>query len=181
MSQLLNVQLVSVIVGGLLATVGSIATTTILERQRQRRESRNLALAFKGEIGALLALVEERRYIERIGDVVAQIEATREPFYMPFRVRYAYDRVYAANVDRVGMLAPRLAEQLPLFYTRVNSILEDLVSLGDGSYTEIGLDQLLHLYCTTRDILGATLVHGRTILATIDDTYALPPTHRRGR
>lgn len=174
MSPLFNVQLASVIVGGLLATLGSIATTTILERQRQRREARNLALAFKGEIGALLALVEEREYVERIGEVIAQIEATREPFYMPFRVRYAYDRVYAANVDRVGMLPPQLAEQLPLFYTRVNSILEDLVSLGDGTYTEIDLTQLLRIYRFTKVMLEATLVHGRAIVAIIDRAYRLP-------
>lgn len=173
MNDLFNAQLVSVVVGGLLATFGGMATNTYLERMRLRRDSRNLALAFKGELTALIALIEERRYVERFEQVIQQIESTREPFYVPFRIRFKYDRVYDANVDRIGLLKPPLAEQLPLFYTRVNSIMEDLVSLGDGSYTQIDLDQLLRIYRFAHDMLEASQAHGRQIIAAIRKAYRL--------
>lgn len=173
MSDIINTQLLSVVVGGLLATFGGLATNTYLERLRQSRESRNLALAFKGELTALIALIEERRYVERFEQVIEQIESTRQPFYVPFRIRFRYDRVYDANVDRIGLLKPPLAEQLPLFYTRVNSIMEDLVSLGDGSYTQIDLDQLLRIYRFAHDMLKVSQTHGREIIAAIRTSYRL--------
>lgn len=179
MNDLINVQLVSVVVGGLLATVGSIATTTLLERFRQRRESRNLALAFKGELTALVTLIEEREYVERFAQVIDQIESTREPFYVPFRIRFKYDRVYDANVDRIGLLKPPLPEQLPLFYTRMTSIMEDLISLGDGTYTQIDIDQLLRIYRFAHDMLASSVTHGREIIAAIRTAYALGPADAR--
>jgi hypothetical protein len=54
-------QLIAVVVGGLIAIAGGILTTTVLEKQKQQRESRNLALAFRGEITSLLELIRERR------------------------------------------------------------------------------------------------------------------------
>src|SRR5690606_26045701 len=106
----------------------SIFTTLFRDAQLQRRESRNLALAFKGEITALLELIQDRNYLKRMADVIEQIEQSGQPFYMPFRVRFEYDRVYRENVARIGILNPPLPEQIPLFYTRFTSILEDLVS-----------------------------------------------------
>src|SRR5690606_36646917 len=98
------VQLAAVLLGGLLAIAGGIVTTLFRDEQLQRRESRNLALAFKGEITALLELIQERNYLKRMADVIEQIEQSGQPFYMPFRVRFEYDRVYRENVARIGIL-----------------------------------------------------------------------------
>src|SRR5690606_20423459 len=124
------IQLGAVLLGSVLAIIGGILTTAYREEQAQRRESRNLALAFKGEITALLELNLERGYIQRVDQVIQQIEQTGKPFYMPLRIRFQYDRVYAANVGRIGILKSSLPEQIPLFYTRLTSLLEDFVSIG---------------------------------------------------
>ena len=158
------VQLAAVLLGGLLAIAGSIFTTLFRDAQLQRRESRNLALAFKGEITALLELIQDRNYLKRMADVIEQIEQSGQPFYMPFRVRFEYDRVYRENVARIGILNPPLPEQIPLFYTRFTSILEDLVSLGDGTYTGLELAILLRIYRDAYRLLDLLLRQGETIL-----------------
>jgi hypothetical protein len=164
-------QLIAVIIGGLIAITGGFLSTMLLERQRARRDSRNLALAFSGEITAVLELIKERNYEERFTQVINQIEETGKPFYMPFRVRFKYDRVYEANVSRIGLLELPLPEEIPLFYTRLTSILEDLVSLGDGTYSQLELALLLRIYRDSRTAIHSAVSQGESILKAIADAY----------
>lgn len=167
------IQLTAVVVGGLLAIAGSIVTTTLLEKQKQRRDAYTLALAFRGEITALTDLIRERRYIERLAEVIQQMEETQAPFYMPFRVRFKYDRVYESNANRLGLLHLPLPEQIPLFYTCLASVMEDLVSLGDGTYSHLELPLLLRIYQDAHRLLQLTLTHGEEILVSIKHQYHL--------
>jgi hypothetical protein len=165
------VQLSAVLLGGILAIVGGIWTTSYNARQAQLRESRNLAHAFKGEITAMVELIEERAYLKRLTEIGHQIERTREPFFTPFKIRFRYDRVYDTNVAKIGLLKHPLPEQIPLFYTRLTSIMEDMVSLGDGTYADCDLDLLLRIYGDTVRLLRITLDQGKEIIATIDREY----------
>jgi hypothetical protein len=167
------IQLAAVVLGGLLATGGGIATTLFVERQRRRQESRNLALAFKGEIAALLGQIEERRYLARFTEIIEQIEASGRPFFMPFRIRYRYDRVYDSNVQRIGLLKGTLPHSIPLFYTRLASLLEDMVNLGDGTYGQLEVARLVQVYADARAILSRTVAQGAEIIAAIDREYGL--------
>lgn len=164
-------QLMAVIIGGLIAITGGFLSTTLLERQRMTRDSKNLAFAFGGEITAVLELIKERNYEERFAQVISEIEETGAPFYMPFRVRFKYDRVYEANVSRIGLLALPLPKEIPLFYTRLASILEDLVSLGDGTYSQLELAILLRVYRDSRTAIQKAVSQGEGILKTIADVY----------
>jgi hypothetical protein len=58
-------QLVAVLVGGVVAIASGFFTPLLVENRRQTRDARNLALAFRGEITALLEHIKERRYQER--------------------------------------------------------------------------------------------------------------------
>jgi hypothetical protein len=167
------VQIISVVIGGLLAITGGLATTFALERQRRTAESRNLALAFKGEITALVEHIEERNYLQRITQVIEQIESTRQPFYMPIHLRYRYDRVYDENVARIGVLKGRLPELVPLFYTRLTSILEDFVNIGDGSYASLEVDILLRVYMDMHHFIQVVVDSGKEILREIDRVYEI--------
>ena len=171
MTQQAMMQLLAVIVGGLIATAGGLYTNVFIERERRKRESNNLALAFKGEITALLEHIKERRYQERFGEVIAEIEQTRQPFLMPFRVRFRYDRVYDSNVSRIGSLKEPLPELIPLFYIHVNAILEDLLSMGDETYARLDMDTLLRIYRDLLHVLGETIKVGEEILEHVDELY----------
>lgn len=164
-------QLTAVVIGGFIAIAGGFISSRLLETQRLRREERNLALAFKGEISAILELIRERNYIARFAQVIDQIESTGKPFFMPFRVRRKYDRVYEANVARLGLLKPPLPEAIPIFFTRFDSILEDLVSLGDGTYAALDLPIVLRVYNDTRAATERLILQGNEILRTIQSIY----------
>jgi hypothetical protein len=164
-------QLVAVIVGGLIAITGGLLSNLIIERQKMGKQSYNLALAFRGEITAIMELIKERNYIERYSQVVQQIEESGEPFFMPIRIRYEYDRVYAENVERIGILKAPLPEEISIFYTRLNSILEDMVSLGDGTFAEVELDLLLRIYQDAKAAIEKTLTQGEAIIKKITETY----------
>ena len=165
-------QLVAVVVGGLIAITGGFLSTTVLERRRLRQESRNLAFAFRGEITAILELIRERNYLERFQQVIEQIEQSGESFYMPFHIRFKYDLVYSSNVSKIGLLKEPLHEQIPLFYTRLTSILEEMVNLGEGVYSQLEQEILLRIYRDTRRAIQLTVTQGEEILASITDLYS---------
>lgn len=164
-------QLLSVLVGGLTGITGGFLSTTLLERSRRRRATRNLALALRGEIAAILTLAAERRYLERFDEVIARIEATGEPFHMPFRLRFRYDRVYDANVGRIGQLKAPLPERIAAYYTRLSSVMEDMVSLGDGTYDALDTALLLRIYRGVRAGIASTVAEGEAIVADIGRAY----------
>jgi hypothetical protein len=105
--------------------------------------------------------------------VIEQIESTRQPFYMPIHLRYRYDRVYDENVARIGVLKGRLPELVPLFYTRLTSILEDFVNIGDGSYASLEVDILLRVYMDMHHFIQVVVDSGKEILREIDRVYEI--------
>jgi hypothetical protein len=171
MTQQAMMQLLAVIVGGLIATAGGLYANLFIERERRKREAANLALAFRGEIRALLEHIKERRYAERFSEVIAEIERTRQPFFMPFRIRFRYDRVYDSNVGRIGTLKEPLPEPIPLFYTHMNAILEDLASMGDETYARLELDTLLRIHRDVLRVLGEVTWTGEEIIKHVDQLY----------
>lgn len=168
-------QLTAVLLGGLLATAGGIVTTLVIERRKERVASYHLALAFKGEIYALLQQIEERNYQSRIADIVAQIEQTGEPFHMPLRIRFQYDRVYDSNVERLGILKAPLPEKIPLFYTRLSSIMEDMLNLAEGTYATLDVPVLVRIYKDVQRLMAETIDEGNELLAMIDTLYPPQP------
>lgn len=166
-----TMQLAAVVIGGLIAITGGFLSSRLLEQHRLRQEERNLALAFKGEISAVLELITERKYLERFTQVIAQIEASGKPFFMPFRVRFKYDRVYESNVARIGLLKAPLSRDIPVFYTRLDSILEDLVSLGDGTYAGLDVPHLLRIYRDTHSATERLVAQGESIVRAIAQKY----------
>jgi hypothetical protein len=163
--------LLAVVIGGTLAIAGGYASTRLMEKHRLDQESRSLALAFKGEISALLLHMERRDYAGRFREVIGQIEATQQPFFMPFRIRFAYDSVYQENVARIGLLKGKLPELVPHFYTQLHSIMDDLISLGDRTYADLDLETLLRIYEDLARVLNETTSIGRAIILEVDRQY----------
>jgi hypothetical protein len=164
-------QLIAVITGGVLATAGSIVTTAFVERRRERRESERLAMAFRGEIAALVHHIEERGYLANVAEIVAAMEETGERFILPTRVQMAYDRVYESNAERIGALKRPVAGRIPLFYTRLYAILDDLMNLAEGTYSDLDTALLSQVYRDLQVTLEATITLGHELLRDIDACY----------
>lgn len=165
------IPLIPVIVGGLLAIVGGFLSTVMIESRRRTTDSRNLALAFKGEITALLHHIEDRSYANRFQQVIEQMEATQTPFFMPFRIRFAYDSVYQNNVAKIGLLQGSLPEMVPTFYTYLRSMMEDLNNIGDGAYAKLDLEVLLRIHRDLQRVLAKTTSLGEQIIQEVDRQY----------
>lgn len=164
-------QLIAVVIGGVIAIAGGMISTLVVEGRRRRHDSAQLAMAFKGEITAIVQHIEERAYRDRIAEVIAQIESTRRPFFMPLRVRFKYDRVYEANSDKLGLLERPLPERIPLFYTRMNSALDDFMNLAEGAYSGLDTPTLVRVYQDLHAILGLSVQLGKEVVREIDLRY----------
>jgi hypothetical protein len=169
--QALLLQLSAVVVGGLLSIVGGFLSTVYLENRQRQHEAQALALAFNGEIAALTGFVRKRNYRSQIERMAEQVKASGEPTFMAFRVRYAYDRVYGGNVDKVGLLPGRLPELVPRFYTLANSFLEDMLNLGERVYAEMEATHVLRIYNDMARFLDEMLATGDDIVAEVDRLY----------
>ncbi|KVA04708.1 hypothetical protein WI41_21760 [Burkholderia latens] len=163
-----------VIVGGAISCASTIGITFAFDSYKQRRDAKNLALAFKGGIAAILSIVEERQYVKLIDETVANANAGK-PFGFPkVRVRRNYVELYNKNVERIGILHPLLAEKIPVFYTYVNSLLEDLESANEGDLHDLTAPVVLQLLLEFKTLLAKTLGLGSEIIAIIDSKYSGP-------
>ena len=138
--------LLGVLLGAVLSIAGGYVSTLFVENRREKRESRNLAFAFKGELLALKKIVEERKYIEGLRHAIEVVRTTKQSYQIVIHVRREYFNVYAKNVDKIGTLNSPLPEWIATFYTLANSVLEDLESHRDGTFADFEPDALLSSY-----------------------------------
>ena len=170
--------LLATVVGGAISLVSSAFVGYGLEHMKQRREAKNIAFAFRGGISAILAIIEERRYVATIQHLIALAEAGQELIPLKVRVRRNYIELYTKNVDRIGILDPHISSQIPIFYTYINSLLEDLESSMEGSIDGISKDMQIRFHRDFLDLLLKTDKIGKNIISLIDGRYAA--THRGG-
>lgn len=115
--------------------------------------------------------IEFRNYGHRFNEVIQQMEASGQPFFMPFRIRFAYDRVYDKNVGNRGLLKGALPEKIPLFYTLLLSALEDLSSMGDDTFTELDLKTLIQIYIGAQKVLKKVANLGAEMTSEVGHIY----------
>ena len=117
-------QLLSALLGGALAIAGAIGAQWALDAHRRRAERRGLAGAFAGELAALFSAMQQRRWRDRIDDLIAETERTGKVPGVVFSVRHHYFRVFDANAGRLGVLDPPLPEMLAHHYIYSKMFLE---------------------------------------------------------
>jgi hypothetical protein len=138
-------QLLSALVGGALAITGGIGAQWALDAQRRRAERRGLAGAFAGELAALFSAMQQRRWRDRMDDLIAETERTGKVPSVVFSVRHHYFRVFDANAGRLGVLDPPLPEMLAHHYIYSKMFLEfmeDLAGKFEPHETAAALDHL---------------------------------------
>jgi len=138
-------QLLSALLGGALAIAGGIGAQWALDAQRRHAERRGLAGAFAGELAALFSAMEQRRWRDRMDDLIAETERTGKVPRVVFSVRHHYFRVFDANAGRLGVLDPPLPEMLAHHYIYSKMFLEfmeDLAGKFDPHDTAAALEHL---------------------------------------
>jgi len=128
------------IIGAILAISGGFAEK-IYERRKERE---SLRAALRAEIQAILAIVEERKFIADLSKFIEAIKGGATNFF-EIRIAKDYDMVFRSNCGKLGLLPPETAAETVRFYFMVSSVREDLVLLQNASEsanlrTSYGLD-----------------------------------------
>ncbi len=163
--------LLGVLIGGLVV----FSSNYFLETRRYSVESKRLAFAFRGEVQALITLVEKRRYIEGFQKAIEFMEKSGKPFVISISVRQNYFPVFTSNVNKIGMLRNYLPELIARFYLQASSVLEDLEGYRDGSLGTSDVAELIELNRETLTLFQDTLLIGESITKEINQLYYQNP------
>lgn len=168
---LINIAL-GVIIGGAI----SYLNTARLETRKQETESRRLALAFQGEIQALIGIIDRRKYLVTIQWFIDQMEKTDKRYNFHLHIRRNYFLVYQNNVSNIGLLPCSLPGLIAQFYVQASAVLEDIESLRDGTLDEVNLPDFISNMKTLHSLLKDTVLIGEKI---IEKTESLYPSKKR--
>lgn len=155
--------LFGVLIGGSIAFFSNI----FIEIFRDRRKVKNIAHAFRGEISALLKIVERRKYIELIEE---EIENNSMGF-VNIPVNRTYFNVYMSNSSNIGLLKPTLTSDISQFYTNANSILEDFESIRNQDFQFPEEGHKIEFEKNLLKLLKETVSLGAKIISDISKTY----------
>lgn len=158
---------IAVMIGALI----SVCSTYFLEKQKQVAESRRLALAFQGEIRALLGLIKRRKYLEGFRWAIEEMESTQKVVPINIQVRREYFPVFKNNVGSIGLLACPLPELIAQFYVQANSVLEDLESHRDGTLGDAEISFIIYNVKEMAELLQETLKIGEEIIKEVTQLY----------
>lgn len=151
-------QIVPVLVGGMLAILGSVVATLTVHWITIRHQRRSLSQAFAGEIGAILDIINRRHYLrdlERLVDQNASVD-------FKIQIRENYFLVYESNVNQVGLLPNKLPYEVARFYTYAKSLTEDVAIYPEPNYPPhiASFENLLE----TRDMLSELIDFGSRLV-----------------
>ena len=133
------------------------------------RERESVRAALMAEVLALVELVELRGYVEGLREAQAYLSPPEgvsvteifEPRFLRYSVNIHeyYNRVYQANVTRLGGLSPNEAKQIVRFYQLADSVRLDVTA--GGSLFEGTTDP--DSFCEAADLLEAAMKIGREL------------------
>lgn len=119
---------VTLIAGGVLTLAGSFAAKIFDEC----RQARALRRAFRAEIKGLFFIAEVRKHLEVAESYVAAWKAGRHVQFTSFGFEQASrDPVFTANVDHIGSIGRRLAEEVIEFYVQLLAVRITIQSFDD--------------------------------------------------
>ena len=170
------IPLIGVALGVVMGGAISYLNTTRLETRKQEAESRRLALAFQGEIRALIGIIDRRQYLDSIQWVIDEMHRRGERVTFNLQVRRNYFLVFQNNVGNIGLLPCPLPALIAQFYVQASSVLEDIESHRDGTFDKVSLNDFIRSVQTLHSLLQDTVLIGENI---IEETRILYPTDKR--
>jgi len=151
------------IVGGMLAIAGGFFSTWFFEWWRDRRVCKALVLAFRGEISALLKIVERRDYIPWLQNVIAEMKESGKVQKAFFSAKRDYFIVFNANAGSIGLLPSSMPEDVACFYTYAKSVLEDMEQIEAGS-DDWDLNEAIEMYSELLAVLQEAVEVGEKVV-----------------
>ncbi len=158
-------------IGAALTLIGSFSNQ-ILTKKAQNKA---LANSFKGEISALISIIDKRNYLSQLEKTIKKIESTNKPEPYYFHVSQEYFQVYKSNCDKIGVLKNPLPEKISQFYTYANAVIEDTLVLKQLQYDKLisseHIRNLIEYYQEYYSVFKITYDLGEEIIKLIDEKY----------
>ncbi|WP_368648498.1 hypothetical protein ABRZ10_05450 [Castellaniella ginsengisoli] len=167
------IPLISAIVGGVIAIGGNLT----IEWFRHRRRAKSLALALRGEINAIIEVVEIRRYAELLSEGIGIVVATKKHqlWHLPAKSRYFI--IYEENASDLGILSSDVTEHIARTYALAKSFLDDVTN--PNWLSNKGPDEVVHALEEAKQVLLLAIESGQRAISEIEATYMGPPWWRR--
>jgi hypothetical protein len=111
--------------GGLIGAAWAVVGGAFGSWFSWQKEWQSLAAALAGEIEAVKAVAEFRRYKEVMQWCIQQTIANNTATYLTFSIDEHAFPAFEQNVGKIGQLPPDLARDVTVFYTYAKSLVQD--------------------------------------------------------
>ena len=152
---------VIVAIGGVF--VGGISTilpTYMYEARKRNYDKESVTTALLSEISALLKIIEHRKYLRGIEEVVAHLKENTDILYQfSVRVSEHYSKIHQAHIAQIRIVKPALAVKIIEFHQLIDAVVQDIIP--GGAIAEAGGD--LEAFEELLAILNSAIVIGKKL------------------
>ena len=162
---------------GVCSFAGAWLASVVSKNRDRAHESRQIAKAFKGEMEAIVSILELRNYQAGLRVAAENCLKLDEVQVYAVSVQKEYFAVYKANIGKLGWLEGGLPEQIAVFYTHANSLLEDFyasVEIREGrkSISLLGAPKdAAARYQRTADHIDSLVSMAKVVINQVDQLY----------
>jgi len=117
------------VIGAVAAILGATIGNAFAHWFAWQKKRQALAAALAGEVQAVKAIAEFRRYREIIQSCIDQTITSNKVVYFTFSIDDHPFLVFEKNVGEIGFLPSELARQVTEFYTYARSVIQDFRTL----------------------------------------------------
>lgn len=131
------------------------------ETQKGREQRLFITLALFAEIRALVIIIETRKYLVRMEEIIDHLKENPHPPYYRMEVRIPdhYSRIYQTHAANIGTVNPDSAAKIIEFHQLIDAVVQD-VSVGGPFSEEAGT---VEAYSQAAEMLGTALAIGHQL------------------
>lgn len=122
------IPILAALITGACSFAGAWLATIFGKRSERRHEARQLAKAFKGELSAIVSILELRNYQAALRKCADKCIEFDQVHIFAVSAQQEYRAIYKSNASKIGCLPQGLPEQIAIVYTQATSLLEDFHS-----------------------------------------------------
>jgi len=133
----------------------------------EKKQQAKLLMAFKAEIDTIIELIETRKYINSIENILQSSLNAQAPSY--FRIPISinlYTKTFEAHLKDVAMLPERVSKQIIRFYMLIFALSEDLSTLAGTN--QMPFQDFLNVLTTDIQLLHKVIFIGKDVSKLID-------------
>lgn len=170
--------LLPTIIGGAIALLASFGATWFAKFLEVRNQSKQLALAIKGELQAIVHILSLRQYSTGLRSAAIQMQKEGVPLLSFISIEQDYTQIFKSNCSKIGILGNGLPTDVAIVYTQISALLDDISFLNacslkqqESTVYRPGVEDLIPRFKSIADLLDDTTQKAKKVCTDIDLTY----------